>query len=58
MEALRAVRATAVLCPRHWLALVTLSLIALPTLLAAQTAGNPIISSPGARRHCGQYVVH
>lgn len=48
MEALRAVRATAVLCPRHWLALVTLSLIALPTLLAAQTAGNPIISSPGA----------
>ncbi len=45
MRALQAVRATAVPGVRHLLALVTLSLIARPTLLAAQTAGNPIIYS-------------
>jgi len=48
MRPLRAVRATAVLRSRHFLALLTLSLIAGPTLLAAQTAGNPIIYSPGS----------
>lgn len=32
----------------YWLALVTLSLIARPTLLAAQTAGNPIVSTTGS----------
>ena len=47
MRALRAVCATAVPRPRHLLVLVTLSLIVLPTLLAAQTAGNTIVYSTG-----------
>jgi hypothetical protein len=47
MEPLRAIRATPVLRPRHLLALVALSLI-VPSLLPAQTAGNPIIYSPAA----------
>jgi hypothetical protein len=47
MKALRVARATAVPRPRHFLALATLSLIVLPTLLAAQTAGNPIVYSTG-----------
>jgi hypothetical protein len=45
MRALRAVRATAVPRPRHLLALITLFIVAWPTLLAAQTAGNPITYS-------------
>jgi hypothetical protein len=47
MRALRAVCITAVPRPRNLLALVTLFLIALPTLLAAQTAGSPIVYSTG-----------
>ncbi len=47
MRASRAVRAKAVPRPRHLLALVTLLLLARPALLAAQTAGNPIIYSTG-----------
>lgn len=45
MRALRSVRATAVPRPRHLLVLLTLSLIARPTFLSAQTAGNPIVYS-------------
>jgi hypothetical protein len=47
MRALRPVRATAVPRSRQLLALVILSLIARPTILAAQTAGNPIVYSTG-----------
>jgi|HubBroStandDraft_1064217.scaffolds.fasta_scaffold44079_2 hypothetical protein len=47
MKALRSVRATAVPRSGHFLALVTLSLIVRPSLLAAQTAGNPIVYSTG-----------
>ena len=47
MRALRAVRRTALPRPRYLLALFTLFLIARPTLLAAQTAGNPIVYSTG-----------
>ena len=47
MKASRAVRVMAVPCPLHLLAFVTLSLLARPTLLAAQTAGNPIVFSTG-----------
>jgi hypothetical protein len=47
MEALRAVHVAAVPRPLHLLALVTLSLIAQPTLLTAQTAGNPIVLTTG-----------
>ena len=47
MRALRVICVRAVPRPRHLLALVTLSLIAQPILLAAQTAGNPIVYSTG-----------
>jgi len=47
MSALRPIRTTAGARSRHLLALVTLSLLARPTLLVAQTAGNPIVYSTG-----------
>ncbi len=47
MRALRDVYVRAVLRPRHLLAVLTLSLIARPAFLAAQTAGNPIVYSTG-----------